>query len=55
MLRCYFNTGGVLTLCYRVAGITDLTLPLRYYAALNDQLDVTLLLLLPLEAEIVLQ
>ena len=37
---------GVVTLGYDVAGITDLTLTLSCYVALNDQLNVTLLLLL---------
>ena len=39
---------GIQTLCCRVTGITDLTLSLRYHVA-NDQLDVNLVTLLPLE------
>ena len=39
---------GVVTLGYDVAGITNVTLTLSCYVALNDQLNVTLLLLLQL-------
>ena len=54
MLGCYFNTEGFLTLCYDVSGITDLTLTLRYYVDLHDQLDVTLCYCVTVGAEIVL-
>ena len=44
-----------MTLCYHViTGITDLTLTLRHYVALSDQLDVTLCYCVTVGAEIVL-
>ena len=42
----------MLTLGYHVTGIINLTLTLRYYVALSDQLDVTLCCMLPLELQL---
>ena len=53
MLGCYLNAEGCLTLCYHATGMTDLTLTLRYYVAIIDQLDQTLCYSVTVGAEIV--